>query len=116
MSSPQRFLIKFFLLAAMLLGLPLIGAWLAGFPLARYLEFPPQTRYVQHAPFSWSAFFVIILVIAAGVLSPLFKGWQAYRRTRRQTVVSALYSFPWWGWLGLILGVAFWVLAWTRFD
>ena len=71
MSPLPRFLLKFFFLAAMLLSLPLIGAWLAGFPIARYLEFPPQTRYVQHAPFSWSAFFVIALLIAAGVLAPV---------------------------------------------
>jgi len=116
MSSPQRFLIKFFLLAVILLGLPLIGVWLAGFPIARYLEFPPQTRYVQHAPFSWSAFFVIILVIAAGVLAPVIKGWQSYRRPRRTTEASAPYSFPWWGWLGMATGLITWFLAWTRFG
>jgi hypothetical protein len=56
MSSLQRFLVKFSVLAAMLLGLPLIGVFVAGFPVTRYLEFPPQSRYVQQAPFSWPAF------------------------------------------------------------
>jgi hypothetical protein len=100
----------------MLLGLPLIGAWLAGYPVARYLEFPPQTRYVQHAPFSWSAFFVIILVIAAGVLAPVIKGWRSYRRPRRRIEASVPYPFPWWGWLGIVTGMITWFLAWTRFG
>jgi len=116
MSHLPRFLLKFFLLAAMLLSLPLIGAWLAGFPIARYLEFPPQTRYVQHAPFSWSAFFFIILLIAAGVLAAVIKGWQSYRRPRRPIETSAPYPFPWWGWLGLVTGMITWFLAWTRFG
>ena len=79
MSSPQRFLLKFFILAAMLLGLPLIGALVAGYPIVRYLEFPPQTRYVQHAPFSWPAFLMIAFVIAASLLPPVIKGIQSYR-------------------------------------
>jgi hypothetical protein len=43
----------------MLLGLPLLGVLTAGYPVARYLEFPPRTRYVAHAPFSWLAFALI---------------------------------------------------------
>ena len=116
MSHLPRFLLKFFFLAAMLLSLPLIGAWLAGFPIARYLEFPPQTRYVQHAPFSWSAFFVIALLITAGVLAPVIKGWQSYRGPHRSIEASAPYPFPWWGWLGTVIGLITWFLAWTRFG
>ncbi|MFH1023247.1 MAG: hypothetical protein V1809_07635 [Planctomycetota bacterium] len=44
------------LLIVMLLGLPLAGVWLAGKPVGQYLEFPPTTRYVTHAPFSWPHF------------------------------------------------------------
>ena len=42
----------------MLLGLPLLGVALSGDPIIRYLEFPPRTRYVTHAPFCWFAFAV----------------------------------------------------------
>jgi len=115
MFSPQRFVIKFLILAAMLLGLPLIGVFVAGLPVARYLEFPPQTRYVQHAPFSWPAFFVIVFLIAASVLPPAIKGIQSYRKTPLPAATPTAYPFPWWGWIGVFGGMIAWVLAWTRF-
>ena len=111
MFSPQRFVIKFLILAAMLLGLPLIGVYVAGFPVARYLEFPPQTRYVQHAPFSWPAFFVIVFLIVASVLPPAIKGIQSYRKTPHPAATPTAYPFPWWGWIGIFSGMIAWVLA-----
>lgn len=99
----------------MLLGLPLIGASIAGLPIVRYLEFPPQTRYVQHTPFSWPAFLVIVLAILACVLLPAFKGIQSSRKPPLPAGNSRSYPFPWWGWLGIVTGLVAWVLAWTRF-
>ena len=40
----------------MLLGLPLLGVWVAGYPVSNYMEFPPETRYVRHESFSWFVF------------------------------------------------------------
>ena len=114
MSHLQRFLLKFFLLAVMLLGLPLAGVWIAGFPLQRYLEFPPQTRYVQHAPFSWPAFFIFALLILASVCPLVVAGVQSYRKSPRTAAASASRPFPWWGWVGVTTGVLAWILAWTR--
>ena len=116
MANPQRFVIKFFILAAMLLGLPLIGTLIAGFPMVRYFEFPPQTRYVQHAPFSWPAFFVIVFLIGASVLPLTIKGIQSYRKTPHPAATPAAYLFPWWGWMGIVTGMIAWFLAWTRLD
>lgn len=47
----------------MLLGLPLAGVFMAEVPLSRYLEFPPRTLYIEHAPFSWIAFIAYSLFI-----------------------------------------------------
>ncbi|MBI5064011.1 MAG: hypothetical protein HZB87_11260, partial [Desulfatitalea sp.] len=44
------------ILAAMLVGLPLTGLLLAGRDVRAYLEFPPLTLYLRHAPFSWGVF------------------------------------------------------------
>ena len=115
MSSLQRFLLKFSVLAAMLLGLPLIGVFVAGFPVTRYLEFPPQSRYVQQAPFSWPAFFVIVFLIIASVLPPAIKGIQSYRKTPHPAATPTACPFPWWGWIGIFTGMIAWILAWTRF-
>lgn len=53
MSAAKNVLFDIVCLAGMLVGLPLLGLFLAGLPLAPYLEFPPLTRHVQHAAFSW---------------------------------------------------------------
>ena len=56
-----RLVVKVILLVLLLVGLPLLGIVIAGQPLDRYLEFPPRTRYVQHAPFSWTVFIALAL-------------------------------------------------------
>ena len=113
MSATQSFFLKFIILAAMLLGLPLIGVALAGYPLSRYLEFPPQTQYVRHTPFSWIAFVAYALCIAAAAVPLIIKGFRATPKLQTGTCRSHL--FPWWGWLGLLLCLLSWILAWTRF-
>jgi len=98
----------------MLLGLPLAGVILKGLPLRQYLEFPPQTRYVIHTPFSWPVFTGYLLLILI-VVGPLFV--RGIRRPERPDVrVLRTYTFPWWGWLGMVTGLVCWILAWTRFS
>ncbi|MFZ4774046.1 MAG: hypothetical protein ACOYM3_01700 [Terrimicrobiaceae bacterium] len=46
------------------IGLPPLGAGTAGRPISAYLEFPPLTRYVDHAGFSR----VVFVLMAAPVL------------------------------------------------
>ena len=97
----------------MLLGLPLVGATLAGHPMARYLEFPPQTAYVRHAPFSWTAFALyggFILAVASGLAWLWRHGRPAAAPRPPQR------PFPWWGWAGVALGAGAWILAWSRFS
>src|SRR3970282_2696764 len=83
------------LLAAALLvwGAPLAGLALAGRPLAPYLEFPPRTGAVAHAPFSWLAFALLSLpVLAAAAL-------YAYGLARaRPRAAPEPRRLPWGGW------------------
>ncbi len=99
-------------LAALLLGLPLLGAFLAGHPLARYLEFPPLTRYVPHAAFSWPAF---ALTSIAGLLGAAFLLALFFPDHGRSARPPAYYAFPPWGWGALVSMLLFWILAWNRF-
>ena len=111
----KRLLFKLLILSGMLIGLPLIGVFMAGYPIDRYLEFPPESRYVRHAAFSWIVFLAYTVFIASTVLPLVIKGLRGMgtpRRTQKQVV----RCFPWWGWLGLITGSIAWVLAWTRFS
>ncbi len=98
----------------MLLGLPLLGIVLANFPVQRYLEFPPHSQYVHHAAFSWNVFVGYTLFILCFAI-PLFL---TIVKSLRQINIkpSPLYTFPWWGWLGVITGMVTWILAWTRFS
>jgi len=110
----KRFLAKLGILGGMLLGLPFMGVLLAGFPVDRYLEFPPETEYVTHTSFSWVVFVICGLFIFATIFPLLLKGIQAVRRA--ETKSSILSPFPWWGGLGILTGLISWVLAWTRFP
>jgi len=98
----------------MLLGLPMLGIALTGGPVEQYLEFPPTTRYVAHAPFSWTAFSAYLIFIAV-VTIPFVLLW-----TRHSVPVSPprrpAHPFPLWGWVGIVSGMTAWVLAWTRFS
>ena len=48
---------------------PLLGLALAGYPLAQCLRFPPLTEATTHAPFSWSVFVALsLLLVCAAVL------------------------------------------------
>jgi hypothetical protein len=110
----RRVVLKFIILTGMLLGLPMLGVILAGYPIARYLEFPPETRYICHAPFSWLAFTAYALFIVAVVFPFIIKSILWIRRIKISPMIP--HTFPWWGWLGIITGAVSWMLAWTRFP
>ncbi len=102
------------LAVCMLIGLPLLGMAVGNADIRPYMEFPPLTRYVDHAPFDPIAFSAIALVdvlMLCGVVH-LFK--DAYRRSGSRRRHAG--RFPWWGWIGLVELAAGWVLAWSRFP
>ncbi len=117
------FLLKTGLIAVavpvILVCLPLIGVILTGKPLHRYLEFPPITGYVDHVPFSWPLF-ILLLVLVLVVLIPFIARFvRFHRRTKslaNEPSQAGRSCFPWWGWAGLALLVVSWLLAWTRFP
>ena len=87
------------ILTALLIGLPMLGATSTGHPMALYLEFPPHTRYVQHAPFSWSAFALIVtLALLVGALFISFvsaeaRGWLPGHRASAISLVGLGIGF-----------------------
>jgi hypothetical protein len=109
------------LLIGLVLGLPLLGLLWSDQPLARYLEFPPRTGYVQHEPFSWPVFLVLATLIV-GMVSPFvlrissFVSRSSSEISRFTSHASRSTRFPWWGRLGLGWTGLWWLLAWTRFP
>ncbi len=113
----KRKYVSFFGAFLLAIGLPLCGVMIAGKPLSDYIEFPPLTMHVQHAGFMWPVFIVFASIILIVVLPFFFRVIGSLRKTSSTPLLS--YSktfFPWWGWLGLIVGIVFWVLAWKRFE
>ena len=100
-------------LAVMLLGLPPAGVLLRNGSLAAYLEFPPRTRFIEHAAFSWLAFILLSALVAFSI-SPLMRSL-ARRPSVTGTTPEHVRPFPWWGWGGVLSGGLAWILAWTRF-
>ena len=99
------------LAVTLVLLLPLAGVAVIGKPLAAYLQFPPTTPDMPHAPFSLPVFLGLALLILAAT-APLLLRLVSIRRVddRRKPVMP----FPWWGWAGAGLGAASWILAWSR--
>ena len=104
-----------FLLFGLLIGLPPTGVWMAGHDISPYFEFPPRTQYVEHAPFSWPAFVTLSIVILAVMLPFIIRVGRAGSPSAPRTAGTAVPTFPWWGWASVAIGVAWWILAWTRF-
>jgi len=110
----KPFVTKIAILFCMLCGLPLLGVWIADLPVRQYFEFPPVTRYVQHAPFSWKAFCIYAFFALVSSL-PLIWFWVKHRRDRHPRPAGRRV-FPWWGWFGAGLLTVSWILAWSRFS
>lgn len=100
--------------AVLLLGLPLLGVFLIGGDLAAYMEFPPQTRRIDHAPFAWPAFIALAVLLLVTVLPPVVCAARAKPADHDRLAVGAR-PFPLWGWLGLGGVVLAWIVAWNRF-
>jgi len=99
--------------AALVLLLPLAGAAVIGKPLAAYLQFPPKTPDVPHAPFSLPVFLGFTLLILAATIPLLLRLISSGGKDGPRKPVL---PFPRWGWAGAGLGAASWILAWSRFP
>jgi hypothetical protein len=115
LSRLTRFMLTFIPLAGMLIGLPLLGVWLAGLPLEPYFEFPPQTRFIQHEPFSWPAFCIYTTLIGVVIMTVGFRASRSFHQSAPAAETES-HPFPAWGWAAIAAGAAAWVLAWTRFP
>ncbi len=98
----------------MLIGLPLLGMAFSGADIRQYMEFPPLTRYVDHAPFDAKAFILIALVDLVMVCGVIYLFRIAYQRSGPN--LGPKGQFPWWGWIGMAAMAGGWILAWTRFP
>jgi hypothetical protein len=99
--------------AVLLVGAPLLGVWLAGEPVASYLEFPPRPRRGEVPGFAWMAFWLLVALVAVALMPFVQRMLRIVPEARASRARS---TFPIWGWAALLWLAAAWVLAWTRFP
>ncbi len=99
-----------------LVGAPLIGVYLSGETVTDYLYFPPKNLHltIDHAPFSWTAFFIILSLVVLVMAPFLIKVFTSLESAPKKVHAGA--GFPWWGWIGVLILTAGWILAWSRFP
>lgn len=114
----------YLILAAVLLGVPLVCCWLGGYDsvLDGVRQFPPRTEdwgfhpenlWNVRRPFSWWAFVGLTLFTVTCVAPFLRRGFRAC--VRPATHPRARRAFPWWGYAGILFTAVSWVIAWNRF-
>lgn len=102
-------------LAFICLILPLVGVKIAGHALNGYLSFPPVSYRMNYSPVHMVALIGIITLILLMCVF-WFIGYQPERKVEEHNSVYGHHTFPWWGWVGLGLGILSWTFAWTRFT
>ena len=108
-------LLKLIILFIMLAGLPWVGMAVWGSHLPDLMEFPPSTRYVEHAPFSFPAF-LGLGIFCLMVMLPFVRRAAVMAMEKPDITPGKAHHFPWWGGIGLVFGLGSWILAWTRFP
>lgn len=97
----------------LILALPLVGVFLRGEAIGPFLVFPPMTEAVEHKPFSWAAFLLILLPsLAFFAMVGVFAGRNLAASS--EAVDNGSCRFPWWGWGALVVLLPAWIFAWTR--
>ncbi len=100
----------------LMVGLPLAGVYFSGLSVEHYWEFPPLTRYIHHAQFSWVVFALLLLLgIGVGLLF-ILQIWHGITSSPPLSQKRSPSRFPWWGMLGFVLVSVGWCLAWNRFP
>ncbi|VFQ45487.1 hypothetical protein [Desulfoluna butyratoxydans] len=102
-------------IALLLIGLPLLGAWLDGKPLRPFFTLTATPDLQPPAPFSWGAFVAVAAAILL-VMGPFFRHLIRSQEPQPRPKRVSTRRLPWWGRIGLMMLLVSWALAWTRFP
>ena len=114
-ATPTRWRLALIGVALAVIGLPLLGAALGGRDLRALFVFPPPLRIpTDYLRFSWAAAAAVAAILVA-VAWP----WLKARRAQAETASTARarnHRLPMWGVLAIAWTLAWWLLAWTRWE
>lgn len=104
----------FGILLTLILGLPVFGLFLAGYPPPPHLTIFPISTEPGESSISWLVCGILAILITAS-LTPVI--WR-FSKISIATEPESFHSmrFPWWGWIALLWVINAWMLAWTRFS
>ena len=120
-------IVHYSLLALVLLGVPFLCCVIGGYDeiLDGVKDFPPRTEdwglkpellWNHRCPFN-TAVFIGMVLFTALCLFPFVRRLLVAMRSRSNQVRKPIrHSFPWWGWVGLVVMSAGWYLSWNRFE
>lgn len=116
--------LHYLILAVILLGAPAFFAWAGGYdeiwegvksfpPRTEDWGFHPEKLWNHRCPFSWPCF-VGLAIFTFFCLRPLVaRCLKAAFHPAPRTSHQAPSTFPWWGWLGVAVLAAGWILSWN---
>ena len=116
-------IVQYLILAAVLVGLPLGCAWLAGdeAALRGAAAFPPRTEdwgaaeyWQRRCPFNWTMFVALAAVVVAVIGTFARKAWKDRAFTSACPRGRGQCGFPWWGWVGLVMFLGWLPVVWMR--
>ena len=103
----------------MVLGLPLLGAWLAGRSAQEFFRFPPPLEipsgYVRFSWFAAAGVCACVLILVMPLVLRVRRG-SAARRVVASNRHPGGDRFPIWGVAAALWTGLWWVLAWTRWT
>lgn len=123
-------LVEYFIILLVLVGVPFACAWFGGKTglIESVLTIVPRSgaeqvsrcQWIYSCPFSWWAF-AAVGAVGCAMVAPFV--WRGLRNVLAGLKISATsnstllasHSFPLWGWLGIVVMVAGWIVAWNRF-
>ena len=128
-------ILHYLILATILLGTPALCAWLGGYdeiwegvksfpPRTEDWGFHPEKLWNVRRPFNWYAFIGLILFTSWCLSAFVKRMWRCVRtrgaafgiqQSNNQTIQQSNNPsrFPWWGWLGVAILAAGWILSWN---
>ena len=123
MQTVFKRILHYVILAALLIGTPLACCLLGGYGeiLEGVKNFPPRTEdwgahpenlWNYKCPFSWTCF-VVLVVFTILVMWPFVRRCLKAAFATNHSSQTTNHAFPWWGWLGLVVMVAGWILSWN---
>ena len=123
MQTVFKRILHYVILAALLIGTPLVCCLLGGYDeiLEGVKNFPPRTEdfgfypeklWNNRCPFNWWAFIGLVLFTAMCLKSFVRRCLMAAFAANRSPRTTN-HAFPWWGWLGVAVLAAGWILSWN---